>query len=112
MASSLQKNKIDHLEQRVEQLEMFISTLEEQNKFMKDIVTSQNELIKFMAEQNTVNIEKISSKKDQHAQSQEQAHQQVVHVKSDDNALVDMLPSHQTVEETKTKKATIGRRVM
>jgi peptidoglycan hydrolase CwlO-like protein len=113
MATSMQKNKIENLEQRVEQLEMFINTLEEQNKFMKDIVTSQNDLIKFMAEQNTVNLDKVS-----HI-NQRQKHEVSEHVKNQDNAFHELLPAQQEVtvveqvEQVKQmKKPPIGRRVM
>lgn len=111
MAHSMQKNKIEFLEQRVDQLEMFISTLEEQNKFMKDIVTQQNELIKFMAEQNTVNIDKMSHHNKVGTKDQENEH-----IKSADNADHDLLPNHKDLVVIATpaapKKSTIGRRVL
>lgn len=111
MAHAMQKNKIEFLEQRVDQLEMFISTLEEQNKFMKDIVTQQNELIKFMAEQNTVNIDKMSSHNK--VKEEEKEHLQH-HIKSADNADHDLLPSHKDPPSvtTSSKKSPLGRRVL
>lgn len=110
MAHAMQKNKIEFLEQRVDQLEMFISTLEEQNKFMKDIVAQQNELIKFMAEQNTVNIDKLASNKKGHVNLKEEESEEKEHIKSADNAMAEMLPHH--VEVVKHAKKPMGRRVL
>ena len=89
--SHFNKNKIENLEQRVDQLEMFISTLEEQNKFMKEIVTSQNDIIKFMAEQNATQLEKIATAQQQTQPKSQQSHDEEP-VSKRDNEMHELLP--------------------
>lgn len=117
--ANYQKNKVENLEQRIDQLEMFIGTLEEQAKFMKEIVVSQNDLIKYMAEQNTINLDKLAAYQQTVSPQQKESKESKDHkdldnlTKKKDNEVHEFFPSNKSDKESsKGTDKIINRRII